>query len=193
MPDIFSFVRGVLVFGVAVPVGGGLFGIYILTSAGPVIDLYLVFPFAGRLVSLFGEGVWVAQTVAVRVGAVEVLVEVVPAAGSQQTSVGGRVDRAVDYAAGAFERAQSAVEEIAVSTARMVGRVTRRVGSPESVEVEFGLKVSAKGDVIVAGASGEASLKVKIVYGGERAPRGAGEADPDDADAEAEEAQDAAL
>ncbi|MEU8088647.1 CU044_2847 family protein [Micromonospora sp. NPDC049101] len=135
-----------------------------------------------------------AQTVAVRVGAVEVLVEVVPVGGSQQTSVGERVDRVVDYAAGAFERAQSAVEEIAVSTARMVGRVTRRVGSPESVEVEFGLKVSAKGDVIVAGASGEASLKVKIIYGaaGDRALRGPGEADPDAADTDAEEAQDGA-
>ncbi|MEU4472415.1 CU044_2847 family protein [Micromonospora sp. NPDC023888] len=135
-----------------------------------------------------------AQTVAVRVGAVELLVEVMPVAGSQQTSAGGRVDRAVDYAAGAFERAQSAVEEIAVSTARMVGRVTRRVGSPESVEVEFGLKVSAKGDVIVAGASGEASLKVKIIYGasGDRTLRGPGEADPDDVDTDAEEPQDGA-
>lgn len=103
----------------------------------------------------------VAQTVAVRVGDIEVLVEVVPVAGSQQTSAAGR---AADYAVGAFERAQSAVEEIAVSTARMVGRMARRAGSPESVEVEFGIKVSAKGDVIVAGSSGEASLKVKIVY-----------------------------
>jgi hypothetical protein len=104
----------------------------------------------------------VAQTVPVRVGAVEVLVEVVPGAGSQQTSA---VERATDYVAGAFERAQAVVEEIAVSTARTVGRVARRVGSPELVEVEFGVKVSAKGDVIVAGSSAEASLKVKIVYG----------------------------
>ncbi|MEV4211498.1 CU044_2847 family protein [Micromonospora sp. NPDC049662] len=135
-----------------------------------------------------------AQTVPVRVGAVEVLVEVVPAAGSQQTSTPGRVDRAVDYAAGAFERAQSAVEEIAVSTARTVGRVTRRVGSPESVEVEFGLKVSAKGDVIVAGAAGEASLKVKITYGASADPvhLGPGEAAPDDADTETEAPQDGA-
>lgn len=103
-----------------------------------------------------------AQTVPVRVGDVEVLLEVVQVAGSQQTSA---VGKATDYVAGAFERAQAAVEEIAVSTARMVGRVTRRVGSPESVEVEFAVKVSAKGDVIVAGSSGEASMKVKIVYG----------------------------
>lgn len=113
-----------------------------------------------------------AQTVPVRVGAVEVLVEVAPTAGSQQTSAAGRAaGRAADYVTGAFERAQAAVEEIAVSTALMVGRVTHRVGSPELVEVEFGVKVSAKGDVIVAGSSGEASLKVKIVYGAD--PRSA--------------------
>lgn len=103
-----------------------------------------------------------AQTVPVRVGDVEVLLEVVAMAGSQQTSAAGR---AADYVAGAFERAQSAVEEIAVSTAGTVGRIARRVGSPELVEVEFGVKVSAKGDVIVAGSAAEASLKVKIVYG----------------------------
>ncbi|MFI6077248.1 CU044_2847 family protein [Actinoplanes sp. NPDC051343] len=99
-----------------------------------------------------------------QVDAIEVLLEVTPATGSEQTSAAGR---ATDYVAGAFERAQSAVEAIAVSTARTIDRVSRRVGRPESVEVEFGVKVSAKGDVIVAGSSGEASLKVKIVYRGE--------------------------
>lgn len=106
-----------------------------------------------------------AQTVEVRVGEVEVLVEVVPSAGSQQTSARDRAERAADYVAGAFDRAQAAIEEIAVSTARTVGRITRRVGSPELVEVEFGVKVSVKGDVVVAGSAAEASLKVKIVYG----------------------------
>jgi hypothetical protein len=104
----------------------------------------------------------------VRVGAVEVLVEVSPVAGSQPTSAGRAAERAAAHLAGAFERAQEAVEEIAVSTARTVGRVARRVGDPDQVEVEFGVKVSAKGDVILAGASAEASLKVKIVYAGGR-------------------------
>lgn len=103
------------------------------------------------------------QTVPVRVGEIEVLVEVAPVAGTEPTSLPGQ--KAMDYVTGAFERAQSAVEEIAVSTARTVGRVGRRVGPPKTVEVEFGLKVSAKGDVIVAGVSGEACLKVTIAYG----------------------------
>jgi hypothetical protein len=103
-----------------------------------------------------------SQTIPVRVGAVEVLVEVAPVAGSQPTSAAGR---ATEHLAGAFERAQEAIEEVAVSTARMIGRVVARTGRPEQVEVEFGVKVSAKGDVIVAGTAAEASLKVKIVYG----------------------------
>jgi len=107
----------------------------------------------------------VPQMIPVRVGAVEVLVEVSPVAGSQPTSAGRAAERATAHLAGAFERAQEAVEEIAVATARTVGRVARRVGDPDSVEVEFGVKVSAKGDVILAGASAEASLKVKIIYG----------------------------
>lgn len=103
-----------------------------------------------------------AQTVPVRIGAVEVLVEVTPAAGSEPTSTTGR---AVGYITDAFERAEDAIEEIAVSTARTIGRIAHRVGSPERVEVEFGVKISAKGDVIIAGASAEASLKVTIAYG----------------------------
>ena len=98
-----------------------------------------------------------AQTIMVRAGTTEVLVEVAPVAGWQPTAAGGRAaERVADYAVGAFERAQSAVEEIAVSTARTVGRIASRVGSPETVEVEFGVKVSAKGDVIVAGSAAEA-------------------------------------
>ncbi|MDR7277189.1 hypothetical protein [Catenuloplanes atrovinosus] len=76
-----------------------------------------------------------AQTVPVRVGAVEVLLEAVSVPGSQQTSAGGRV---ADYAAGAFERAQVVLEEVAVSMGRIVGRV----GSPELVKEEFGVKES---------------------------------------------------
>ena len=53
--------------------------------------------------------------------------------------------------------------EIAASTAtalRQAGRAAR----PDALEVEFGVKFSAKGDIIVAGASGEVTLKVKLTY-----------------------------
>jgi hypothetical protein len=111
------------------------------------------------------QEVAVAQLVPVRVGAVDVLVEAVTAAGSQPTSAAGAADRAASQVSGAFERAQATIEEIAVSTARTLGNLARRVGDPAQVELEFGLKLSAKGDVIIAGVSAESSLKVKIVYG----------------------------
>lgn len=103
----------------------------------------------------------VTQTILVRVGKIEVLAETTPVAGSQQTSV---TERATAYAMSAFERAQATIEEIAVSTAAMIGRVGSRAARPDQVQVEFGLKVSAKGDVIVAGSSAEASMRVTVTY-----------------------------
>jgi hypothetical protein len=41
------------------------------------------------------------------------------------------------------------------------------------VEVEFGVKVSAKGDVVLVGTAAEASLKVKIIYGSAAIPTAA--------------------
>ena len=35
---------------------------------------------------------------------------------------------------------------------------------PDEVEVRFGLKFSAQGNVIVAGAAGEATLEVTLTY-----------------------------
>jgi hypothetical protein len=102
-----------------------------------------------------------AGTIPVRVGDVELLVETVPVAGSEPTS---RVSDAAAEVADAFSRAQQAIVELAASTAATVGEVGRRGARPDHLEVEFGLKISAKGSVIVAGASGEATLRVKLTY-----------------------------
>lgn len=103
----------------------------------------------------------VGRAIPVRVGDIEVLVETTPVAGSEPTS---RVDAAIDRAAEAFTRAQSAILEIATSTVDTIREATARAARPDQLEVEFGLKFSAKGDVVVAGAAGEATLKVKLVY-----------------------------
>lgn len=103
----------------------------------------------------------VGRTIPVRVGGVEVLVETTPVAGTEQTS---RIDSAVDQVDGAFARAQATIVEIATSTVDAVRTAAARAARPDQLEVEFGLKFSVKGDVIVAGASGEATLKVKLVY-----------------------------
>jgi hypothetical protein len=105
--------------------------------------------------------VMAGREIPVRVGEVEVLVETTAVAGSEPTS---RVDAAVDRVGEAFVRAQNAIVEIATSTVETIRKTTARAARPDQLEVEFGLKFSAKGDVIVAGAAGEATLRVKIVY-----------------------------
>jgi hypothetical protein len=99
----------------------------------------------------------------VRVGDQTLLMEttLVQVPGTEPTSVAGR---AWEMAEKAFERAQEAIVQIAVSTARTIARAAAQDARPETVSVEFGLKVSAKGDVIVAGTAGEASLKVTLTY-----------------------------
>jgi hypothetical protein len=96
-----------------------------------------------------------------RVGDIDLLVETTPVAGSQQT---GRIDTATQHVADAFARAQAAIVEIASSTVDTIRRSACAAAHPDEVKVEFGVKFSAKGDVIVAGVAGEATLKVTLTY-----------------------------
>ncbi|MBQ0994867.1 hypothetical protein KBX08_32970 [Micromonospora sp. H61] len=105
----------------------------------------------------------VMPAVPVQVGELTLLMEtsVVSLVGTEPTSAAGR---AADWALQSFDRVQSAIEQIAVSTAETIERAATRAARPTSVAIEFGIKVSAKGDVIIAGGSGEASLKVTLTY-----------------------------
>jgi Trypsin-co-occurring domain 1 len=114
------------------------------------------------------------RVVAMNVGGTELRVETAPVAGSEQTSALGRAQDAV---AEAFGGAQAAIVAVAESTVSTIGQLGRRAVRPDEVEVKFGLKFSAQGNVIVAGAAGEATLEVKLTY-----RRGPGEAASDDAD-----------
>ncbi len=121
----------------------------------------------------------------VEVGGVRILVEAtdVRLPGTEQTAVrpGNLTGRVQD----AFEQAQSTIVEIATSTAAALRRAGR-AARPDALEVEFGVKFSAKGDIIVAGASGEVTLKVKLTYDGRGAQAaGDGEAGDEEADDEA--------
>jgi len=96
-----------------------------------------------------------------QVGGVDLLVETVVVAGSEQTSALGRAQGAV---AEAFCDAQAAIVAVAESTVDTIGQLGRRAVRPDEVEVKFGLKFSAQGSVIVAGAAGEATLEVTLTY-----------------------------
>jgi len=114
-----------------------------------------------------------ARLIPVRVGDIEIEVEAsVPAAGTEATS--GRTAKAAGDVLEAFSRAQDAIVEVARSTAQMIEKAGA-AARPDRVDVEFGLKFSASGTVIIAGVAGEASLKVTLGYDtGSQPPAGAG-------------------
>jgi len=101
------------------------------------------------------------QLIPVRVGDIEIEVEAVRVAGTEPTS--GKAAKAAESVRDAFTRAQETIIEVAKSTAEMIDRAGAAV-RPDRVEVEFGLKFTASGGVIMAGVAGEASLAVTLGY-----------------------------
>ena len=109
-----------------------------------------------------GVGVVAAsRLIPVKVGNIEIEVEAVSVAGTE--AVSGRTARAAGNVLEAFGRAQDVIIEVARSTAEMIEKAGV-AGRPDRVDVEFGLKFSASGGVIMAGVAGEASLKVTLGY-----------------------------
>ena len=99
--------------------------------------------------------------VPMEIGGVTLLVETTATAGSEKTSTLGRAQAAVTDA---FDHAQAAIVAVATSTVATIGQLGARAVRPQEVEVKFGLKFAAEGNVIVAGASGEATLEVTLKY-----------------------------
>ncbi|MEV0326874.1 CU044_2847 family protein [Micromonospora echinospora] len=91
----------------------------------------------------------------------ELQVEVARPVGSEETGAGGKVR---DTASEAFDRAQDAIVAMATSTVDTIARLGEQSLRPDEVQVKFGLKFSAKGNVIVAGVSSEATLEVTLTY-----------------------------
>ncbi|MFC9897661.1 CU044_2847 family protein [Nocardia sp. NPDC127579] len=105
------------------------------------------------------------RVVPMRFGEVDVLVETIPAPGTQPTST---LSDAAQKVENAWDRAMTVIEAAAVSSLEMVKRLGHTSASPDRFEIEMGLSFTASGTVIVAGASGAATLKVKLTY--ERQP-----------------------
>jgi hypothetical protein len=127
------------------------------------------------------------QIIAVRVDDFELLVETSRVVGTENTSVAGRTQQVVD----AFERAQDAIVAVSTRMGGTLARMAARGARPDRMEVEFGLKFSGKGQVIVASGSAEVALKVVIGYdAGRGAPAGAAPAQSDDEASGADDAGD---
>jgi hypothetical protein len=102
------------------------------------------------------------QVIPMQVAGVELLVEAAPVVGSEPTSA--KLERAQEAVAGTFDQVQTTMVTIAESTVSTISHLAKRSVHPDEMEVKFGLKFSAQGNVIVAGAAGEASLEVTMTY-----------------------------
>jgi len=98
------------------------------------------------------------RLISVRVDGLEIEAEAVLEAGTESMAGAGSRRRPGEVT-DAFSRAEDAVVAFARSTAQMIERAGA-AARPDRVEVEFGLKFSASGGVILAGVAGEASLAV---------------------------------
>jgi hypothetical protein len=101
------------------------------------------------------------NSVPMLIDGITLLVEVTPGAGTENTSKLGQAQEAL---VSAFDGAQRAIVAIAKSTASTAGQLGLEALKPQELEVKFGLKFAAEGSVILAGASGEASLEVTLKY-----------------------------
>src|SRR5262249_11309216 len=102
-----------------------------------------------------------SNVVPIHIGDAQVLIEVTPVAGTEPTSKSGDAAQKV---LGAFETVKDTIVDMAVSTKEVIDKTPARAVRPDHMEVQFGLKVSAQGNVIVAGASASASITVKLTY-----------------------------
>ena len=102
------------------------------------------------------------RAVLIDVSGVTLLVETTPVAGTERTN--SMLDKTAGAVTQAFDRAQAAIVAVAESTVGTIGRLGERSAQPDEMTVTFGLKFSAQGHVIVAGAAGEATLEVALTY-----------------------------
>ncbi|MEV1198832.1 CU044_2847 family protein [Microbispora rosea] len=83
--------------------------------------------------------------------------------GTQPTS---RSERRTELLHDMFLRAQAVVEQIAFSAIEIRHKLASKANPPNQVEVQFGVKFSTQGQIIVASASTEASLAIKLIFNG---------------------------
>jgi Trypsin-co-occurring domain 1 len=102
------------------------------------------------------------RLIKVTVGKADIAIETVPAPGSELTFG----PKAQDKAKLAFATAHDAIVALAEWTADMIDTTVGLNARPDQLELEFGLRFSAAGGVILAAASDQASLHVTLTYSG---------------------------
>jgi Trypsin-co-occurring domain 1 len=97
----------------------------------------------------------------VRLGDLEFLVEASPAVGTEPTS---RTSLSSAHIGDVFKRAQVIIADVAASTVKALHDSAAGMPRPEEMEMTFGIRFSAQGDVVVVHAGGEATLSVRLMF-----------------------------
>jgi len=109
------------------------------------------------------------RVVPMKFGGVEMLVETVPVAGTEHTS---KLSKAGERVVDALDEADAVIVQVASKVAGTVSQLAKEATRPSKLEVEFGLKFTVAGTIVIGSASGEASMRVLISYDLERPPTG---------------------
>lgn len=91
----------------------------------------------------------------------QIYVEPVIQAGSQAM---GRLSDAREQVMDVASDLDKTIASLAASGVNAILRQQNTIQRPEAFEIEFGLKFSAEGRILVAGASADASLVVRLKY-----------------------------
>jgi hypothetical protein len=97
----------------------------------------------------------------------EILVEVATAPGPATRGV-----RPVEAIVDAGESLDRLLSRLGPAVSGIVGDIRSRADCPDEVEVEFGVRLSADSNVIIARAGGEANFRITLRWSRDRRPDG---------------------
>lgn len=108
-----------------------------------------------------GPGNMGTRLIETRLGDEVVLVEAVVTSGSEPTAAPGE---AAVKVLRAFDAAQRVIVDLAKRVASTGKELAECAVQPDEIQVEFSLKITTTGSIVVASGSTEASLVVKLTY-----------------------------
>lgn len=122
-----------------------------------------IWPDSAGSVRLIGKGPGNMGTrlIETRLGNEIVLVEAVVTPGSEPTAAPAE---AAVKVLGAFDAAQRVIVDVAKRVASTGKELAERAVQPDEIQVEFSLKITTTGSIVVASGSTEALLVVKLTY-----------------------------
>ena len=95
-------------------------------------------------------------------GDIEVFVEATELPGYQPAA--GHLGAASRRVADAFDGAWDVITRIGEKVATAAEQLSRAAGSPDELEVQFGIKLATSGHIVIASTQAEANLAVKLTY-----------------------------